>query len=271
MHGQSLDEIISKCISNDWALEFSSNIQHQENLIETYRSANIKKIIHNYFPAPEYPFVLNLASSNNNIRETSINHCKQGINLAKESSENIFSVHAGFCIDPVVSELGRKINYSTNYKKELHIQHFFNSLNELLEYSSLEGVKLLIENNVISEENLINQNNPLLCCSSSEIIKTMEQINNPNLMLLLDTAHLKVSCNTLNLNLISEVEKLLPYIGAVHHSDNNGYVDNNIQLNNDYWARTYLPYFKMIPNIIEVANIKDTDINNQIKLLKAWM
>jgi len=271
MHGQPLDEIISKCISNDWALEFSSNIKHQANLIEIYRSANIKKIIHNYFPAPEHPFVLNLASSNNEIREASINHCKQGIDLAKESSENIFSVHAGFCIDPGVSELGRKINYSSNYKKEIHLQHFINSLNVLLKYSSPIGVKLLVENNVISEENFFNQNNPLLCCSSSEIINIIEQINNPNLMLLLDTAHLKVSCNTLNLNLVSEVEKLLPFTGAVHHSDNNGRVDNNIQLDMDYWARSFMPYFKMIPNIIEVAKIKDTDINNQIKLLKSWM
>lgn len=271
MQRQNLDEIVSKCISNDWALEFSSNIKHQANLVEIYRSANLKKIIHNYFPAPYNPFVLNLASSNNEIREMSIRHCKQGIDLAKESSENIFSVHAGFCIDPYASELGKKINYSTNYNKVLHFQYFLNSLNELLEYSSQTGVTLLIENNVISKVNLLNQTNPLLCCSSSEIINIMEEINNTNLMLLLDTAHLKVSCNTLNLNLEYEIEKLLPYIGAVHHSDNNGFVDNNLQLENDYWARKYMPYFKTFPNIIEVANIKDTDINNQIKLLKSWM
>jgi sugar phosphate isomerase/epimerase len=271
MHKQPLDEIISKCISNDWALEFSSNIQYQANLIEIYRNASIKKIVHNYFPAPEKAFVLNLASSNDEIRKASINHCKQGIELANESSQNIFSVHAGFCIDPDVSELGRKINYISNYNKDLHFQQFINSLNELLKYSSLKGVKLLIENNVISEENLLNQNNPLLCCSSTEIINVMEQISNSDLMLLLDTAHLKVSCNTLNLNLVSEIEKLLPYTGAIHHSDNNGYIDNNLQLDNNYWARTYMPYFKTIPNIIEVSNINDKEINNQIKLLKSWM
>ena len=90
-------------------------------------------------------------------------------------------------------------------------------------------------------------------------------------MLLLDTAHLKVSCNTLNLNLESEIDKLLPYIGAVHHSDNNGLVDNNLLLEKNYWARKYMTYFKRIPNIIEVAKIKDADIINQIKLLKSWI
>jgi sugar phosphate isomerase/epimerase len=99
----------------------------------------------------------------------------------------------------------------------------------------------------------------------------MVQINNSNLKILLDTAHLKVSCNTLNLNLVSEIEKLLPFIGAIHHSDNNGYIDNNLQLDNNYWARIYMPYFKTLPNIIEVSNISDTEINNQIKLLKSWM
>ena len=271
MHKQKLDEIITKCISNNWALEFSSNIKYQANLIEIYRKADINKLIHNYFPAPENPFVLNLASSNNKIREATITHCKQGIDLAIESSENIFSVHAGFCIDPFVSELGRKINQRTNYNRELHFQLFLNSLNEVLDYSTQKGVKLLIENNVISKLNFSKQNNPLLCCSSSEIINTLEQINNPNLMLLLDTAHLKVSCKTLNLNLEDEIEKLLPFAGAVHHSDNDGLVDNNLPLNINYWARKYVPYLNKIPNIIEVANIEDTIINNQIKLLNSWM
>jgi sugar phosphate isomerase/epimerase len=271
MHGQALEAIVSKCIINNWGLEFSSNIKYQPDLIKIYKSAGIKKITHNYFPAPEKPFVLNLASSNNEIREASINHCKQGIDLAQESTEKVFSFHAGFCIDPCYSELGRKIKYSSDYNKDLHFQHFIYSLNELLKYSSNSGIKLLIENNVISKENLLNQKNPLLCCSSTEIIKTIEQINNSNLMLLLDTAHLKVSCNTLNLNLKSEIEKLLPYIRAVHHSDNDGYIDNNKMFDLDYWVKNYMPHFKTIPHIIEVSNITDKDINNQIKLLKSWM
>ena len=55
---------------------------------------------------------------------------------------------------------------------------------------------ILIENNVITKDNMINNCNPLLGCSADEIIELIETINMDNCKLLLDTAHLKVSANT---------------------------------------------------------------------------
>lgn len=271
MHKYPLKDIISNCVNNDWALEFSSNIQYQSNLVQLYLNANIEKIIHNYFPAPEKAFVLNLASSNDEVRLASIKHCMLGIDLAKVSSKRMYSVHAGFCVDPGVSELGSKISVNSSFNKDANLQHFFNSLEQLLIYSKERRVELLIENNVISRQNLQKGINPLLCCSGAEIIFVMEQFKDRGLKLLLDTAHLKVSCKTLGLNLLSEMEKILPYVGAVHHSDNDGDIDSNLRLDMNYWARGFMQYFKSIPNVIEVLNLSVTEINEQIRLLKSWI
>ncbi|AGF51735.1 slr2110 [Synechocystis sp. PCC 6803] len=48
-----------------------------------------------------------------------------------------------------------------------------------------------------------------------------------NFNLLLDVAHLKVSCNSLGLNFDEQLDKLLPLSNYVHLSDNDGKHDQN--------------------------------------------
>ena len=86
--------------------------------------------------------------------------------------------------------------------------------------------------------------------------------------LLLDTAHLKVSCKTLKLNLLDEFKKISPFIKAFHHSDNDGTIDNNLKLTNEYW---FLDYFKDYQNYIHVLEVKSlniSEIENQIQFIK---
>lgn len=51
-------------------------------LEELFLNAPIKRFAHNYFPAPEIPFVLNLGSGDEEIRRKSISHCVRGIQLS---------------------------------------------------------------------------------------------------------------------------------------------------------------------------------------------
>jgi len=65
----SIEEIIRIAEERNWSIEFSSGIPFGENVTQLYLEANVNKIPHNYFPAPQSPFVLNLASVNQLIRE----------------------------------------------------------------------------------------------------------------------------------------------------------------------------------------------------------
>ena len=63
---------------------------------------------------------------------------------------------------------------------------YLESLKELSDFAASNNVKLLIENNVLSEENYNENNfkNIFLCVDSDEIIEIINEINNPKLGIL---------------------------------------------------------------------------------------
>jgi endonuclease IV len=264
-------QIVDIAVENNFNLEFSSGLPFYENMEQLFYDAPIQnKIPHNYFPAPKIPFVLNLASANEDIRFKSINHCINGIKLAKAVNAPFFSAHAGFCIDPKPSELGQIIKYNLGFDKKKHWLLFFDSLNKLLDFAEVNEIDFLIENNVIAPFNLVGNENPLLCCDSDEINYLFNNIRSKRLFLLLDTAHLKVSCNTLTLDLKTEFNRLKKHIKALHHSDNDGLKDSNDMLTETYWFLPFLSEFKNLVNVVEVKNISVTEIKQHINRLKDY-
>ena len=267
--GKTVEDIISISKKNNYQIEFSSGLPYRFDMENIYGNTLIKRVPHNYFPAPKEPFVLNLASSNDFIRNRSIEHCINGLKLAKISNSPFFSAHAGFCIDPQPEELGKKINVSDKYNKDHNRSFFINSLNKIIQVANDLRIMFLIENNVISNFNILNEKNPLLCCESFEIKWLFNEINNCNFGLLLDTGHLKVSCKTLNLNIDDEFNEIKKYVKCIHHSDNDGIVDNNCELTNDYWFLSKMSIFKEIPHVLEIKNLNEENISQQIKILES--
>lgn len=268
---KDIEDTIRIAKEEDLALEFSSGLPYNEDTEKIYTEAEIKKIPHNYFPAPAIPFVLNLASSNPAIRNQSIQHCIKGLYLSKLANAPFFSAHAGFCIDPDPAELGRKINYSPDFDKQEHTALFLGALKTILDEAERLDMRFLIENNVIAAFNLVNgAENPLLCCENEEIINVLKAVNNSRLGLLLDTAHLKVSCQTLGIDKNNEVDLLEPYIKAIHHSDNDGFKDTNEPMGNEYWFLPYIKRFNGLPHVVEVKNIDIAEIKQQVKLLQTY-
>lgn len=262
-----VEEMIELAVQNSWALEFSSGLQYREDAEQIYLNAPVKKMPHNYFPAPKTPFVLNLASENSTIRNQSIGHCIKGLHLAKQSRSPFFAAHAGFCLDPKPSELGNKIESKTKINRNKNWDFFLESLKEILIVAENLEVDFLIENNVIAPFNIINEMNPLLCCDSVDIVELFQSIKHQRFGLLLDTAHLKVSCNTLQRNLSDELSKIYSFIRGVHHSDNEGVIDSNNLLSESYWFLPLMGNFKNVPHVLEVRNISIEQIKNQITLL----
>ena len=192
----SLKQIVEICIKNNFNLEFSSNLPFDYKNLELFKVFTGKKLIHNYFPASKQPFVINLASTNNDILKKSIEHCKQNILRTSKFDLPFYAVHAGFCLDPQISDLGGKI--ISSFKKidrELNLDIFIKSLKELTDYAIKHDVNLYIENNVLSLENyeLNNNQNIFLCTDYDEIKFILDQFNVKNFGLLLDTGHSKVS------------------------------------------------------------------------------
>ncbi|MBF4465685.1 sugar phosphate isomerase/epimerase [Flavobacterium sp. LC2016-12] len=264
---QSVEEIMEICALNNYNLEFSSGMPFRQNMDQIYLDAKIQRMPHNYFPDPEIPFVLNLASSNLEIRRQSIEHCKRGLKLAKESNSPFYAAHAGFCIDPKPSELGRKIAIQSEIDKGINKEHFLNSVFEILDVAEELEISFLIENNVLAPFNY-NGENPLLCCEFNDISWLFENVIHKRFGLLLDTAHLKVSCRTLNLDLLEQFEKISPFVNAFHHSDNDGTVDSNLPLDSNYWFLKYFKNYKDYVHVLEIKSLNTFEIESHIKLFE---
>ena len=265
--GKPIEQIINSCKKHKWNLEFSSGLPFREDMSTVYNNAVLKRMPHNYFPAPEDPFVINLASADRTILERSIEHCKQGLKMAKESNSPFFAAHAGFCIDPNPAELGKKIKYETSFDREKHKAIFITSVQEILQFAEVLDIDFLIENNVLAPFNYSDKN-PLFCCEYEDIQWLFQEIENKRLGLLLDTAHLKVSCTTLNKDLHSEFSKLTPYIHALHHSDNDGTHDSNDSIAEGYWFLKFKDQFRNVVQVLEVKNISEDQVEYQLNLLQ---
>lgn len=251
------------------AIELSGGNYSPNVSIELKKLNELASIqLHNYFPPPKVPFVLNLASDNISIKDKSINIVKNGIDLASKLQRKYYSFHAGFRLDPLVSELGKKLRYSKLIDKKTALKYFIESLEEISTYSLSKNVSLMIENNVCNSNAIKNFScSPYLLDSPSSIIDFFKVEVSRNFGLLLDVAHLKVSAKSLNFDLISAIKNINPFVHGYHLSDNDGLNDTNERFNNRAW------YWDLISKdvdyyTVEVYSNRLDLLSDQVKLAR---
>lgn len=266
----SLTEACSICFNNNFNLEFTSSMDYSSDLDRIYQEFPLPKMTHNYFPPPKHPFVLNLASYDITIIQKSINHCKLNLLTAKKFNSPFYAAHAGFMVDPNPEDLGAQFDNLENLDVKGSMDLFIRSLIEIIEFAEFHNIDFLIENNVLIKSNYLYGISPLHCCSSAQIKYVFNKLNSPNFGLLLDTAHLKVSCNTLGLDLEDEFHSIRPFIKAIHHSDNDGFIDSNSKISKDYWFLKHLDSFNNCHHVLEISNLDVQDIKGTIQLFSEY-
>lgn len=201
------------------------------------KSARI--MLHNYFPQPTKSFVLNLASQDELIKANSVEHVIKCLEISKKIGADYYAVHSGFLFDPKPSQLGHRFTSVRLTDRDQAIETFVKTLSELAELAMALGVKILIENNVITTQNLaLFSQNPLLCCNSDEILEILTAI--PKVGLLLDVGHLNVSAQTLDNEVTREADKLKEITLGYHLSENDGISDSNDSINTESWFWKHL-------------------------------
>jgi len=265
---QPLEETIPVAVAHDLMLEFSSGLGHHHKLENLYRTAGCARLPHNYFPAPEEPFLLNLASLNDQLWQRSIDHCHLGLDLASCSGAPFFSAHAGYCGDPSPDDLG---NVMTEVHPELRQEYwgrFLDAVKHLGAEAAQANVKFLIENHVVIEDNVAAGDHPFLCATSEEALSLKEEAG-PSVGLLLDTGHLKVTANSLGFDRDAFVEEVAGVVECIHHSDNDGIRDTNQALSLDYWFLRHMRKFGDVLHVLETRPMSLEDIFSQRSLLSS--
>lgn len=224
--------------------------------------------IHNYFPPPADPFVLNLGSLDAEVGARSVAHVEQALQWCGELGANRYSFHAGFLLDPKVDELGKRIPSRTLFDRDECTEVFVSRVSRLAQSAEKVGVGLMIENNVLSAKNAQEfSGNPLLMCDPEECQRIMGMLPD-NVTQLIDVAHLKVSANSLKFDASLMFDVCHERIAAYHLSDNDGLEDSNQQIGSDAW---FWPHLKSDVDYysVEVYGCSPTQLLKQVNLVES--
>ena len=230
-HAKIRDSVQELAENNFQNIELSGGTEYYENfeddLLELKGKYNLNYRCHNYFPPPKKPFVLNLASLNDETFQMSFDHLKKVVALSNRLGADKFAFHAGFFIDIKLNEIGKKLSLDNLFDEKEAIERFCNAYSVIKKQA--KNVSLFIENNVFSKTNAdtYDGENPFMMTNFNEYKSLKEKID---FNLLLDVAHLKVSAKTLRLDWEEEFENMISVSSYIHVSDNDGFHDLNNQL-----------------------------------------
>ncbi len=199
-------------------------------------SANLS--IHNYFPVPKDPFVLNLASEDPQVARRSIDHVKNALRWSEQLGGNIYSFHAGFLFDPLPAELGKQIPSRSISDRRPALSRFISHVELLAVEAQSLGIRLLVENNVLTQANFqAFGDNPFLMVDAAECEYVIDALGG-KAGLLMDVGHAHVSSCTLGFSASDMIHRCNKLIEGLHLSSNDGTADTNSPISSSdwYWA-----------------------------------
>jgi sugar phosphate isomerase/epimerase len=251
---------------NDFERNGIKNIElsggsYKKNLFNILKNKKLNFQIHNYFPPPKIPFVLNIASTNKKIYQNSLKLILRAINFSHKLGSSYYSFHAGFLCDINPQDLGNRIKKKKLNSREICKKLFIDRVGYIAKKANKLGIKIMIENNVITKSNIKEfGENPFLMSEPSECREILKKLPK-NVGMLVDVAHLKVSANTMGFHPKTMFDNCNKRIFGYHLSDNDGKKDTNNFFTEKSWFWKHLDkrikYFS-----IEVYKIKP------LKLLK---
>lgn len=261
-------------------LELSSALPFAPDLEDNVRAAanrGFPLLVHNYFPPPERPFVLNLAATDPEIRQASLDLARRAINLTAAIGAPFYSVHSGFAMNLTADQLGNPAAQSALRRDSLIDRataenSFLESVRTLACFARSKGVRLLVENNVITRQQVTaGRADTLLMTSPEDARDFFAALADDSVGLLLDVAHAKVAAGALGFPPERFFEMLPERIHALHLSDNDGSVDNNQPFARDAWFAPHARQFAHLPQVIEVYYLDANERASQLSVLVSML
>lgn len=271
---RALGEVLDACRERGVArLELSSGLLPAGDLsaLEPHLG-HIEFLVHNYFPAPAEPFVLNLASANPETLARSKAHCQRAIELAARLGAPFYSVHSGFAFELTPEVLGdplaqRDLERSSEVPYSVAYATFLEAVSALAEHAGRHGLDLLIENNVAAPAFLEGRDtNPLLMCGPHELTQFFSDLEAPNVGLLFDTGHAKVSGTAIGFNPAEFLLAVGENVRGFHLSENDGQRDQNLPFDETAWFAPRLREFAEVPCVIEAYRLEASVAQAQVDL-----
>jgi sugar phosphate isomerase/epimerase len=261
-------------------LELSSGIPFAPDILQQAQAAANRKLrllVHNYFPPPHEPFVLNLASPDRVTLEASLNLCRQAIDLSAHLGAPFYSVHSGFAMRLSADQLGQP-EAQAGLSKDRLIDRadaekiFRNSVGELSAHAKSRGIGLLLENNVVTAKQVAaGRAETLLMTSPQEMRTFVDDLQDANVGILLDAGHAKVAAGALGFAEEDCFRVLGEKVRGVHLSDNDGIADSNRPFSEGAWFAPFLRDLREAPAVIEVYRLDAESRRRQCEILQSML
>lgn len=233
-------------------------------------------LVHNYFPPPKTPFVLNLGSQNEDVLGRSLSHCRAAIDLSARLGADRYAAHGAFAAELSPDQLGHP-------ERQAHVVNgafasyqdtyatLVGSAKSLTVYAKARGVRFLIENNVYSSLDGDIGRRLTTMVEATELARLVRDVGDPNFGLLVDMGHLNVSAHALGFDRHAFIDRLEPSIGAFHLSANDGLTDQHLPFARDEWFLTRLRDFPDAAVTVELSGQSIDRIVAMRDLVREWL
>lgn len=230
-------------------------------------------LVHNYFPPPADPFLLNLASADPANLARSRAHCRAAIDLSARLGAPVYGAHAGYSYDLPPRLLGRpaeqaRIPLEAMADPESTFARLVQSARELAAYASVHGVRFLIENHVCSALAGEAGRRLLPAVTPEDLAALVAAVDHPSFGILVDVGHARVSGAAIGFTPDRLLDAVDGHIGAFHLSDNDGLTDQHLAFGADAW---FLPRLRRAPAATLTVELAPTDpetIRQTVALVK---
>lgn len=248
------------------------NMDDLKEVLKGFRNKGINFALHNYFPSPKEPFVLNMAASDAITYNKTEELIKNAFCLAEYAESPIYGIHAGYLAKAKAGNDGHFIFSDEEEKYNTALDNTIKFVHNILEYKP-NNLTFIIENLFPSPKKRHSLN-----CSYEEIEELMNSLPY-EVGILLDLGHLNISSNILGFNKYKAIDKLInnffDRIKEVHISENNGIKDEHLAVKKESWQLEILKDFsnqdknKNIMYCIEARKATENDIINSVNLVNS--
>ena len=252
-----LDELLENGVTS---VELGSIHCFEKNVDEKLKGRPFSYLVHNYFPPPSDPFVVNLASANKEIRDRSIKYAQECISIAAAIGAELYTFHPGFISDPIGRSTDNS-NYdflvadtvSSKHHYEYAFEKFLDATNILCSTAKSEGIAIAVET-----QGSISRSDNILFHHPEEVERFITLFTADQVGLNVNLGHLNLSAQYHKFDKLQFINRFADRIRAFELSHNDGVKDDHalLQKNGWYWPVIKEPKYKKIYKIFEGRDLK---------------
>jgi len=249
---QSLEILVNLGYSK---IELGSTHPYEKDTKNVLKKYKCDYLVHNYFPTPKKELIVNICSSDNSLRERSVQHVEERIIFSKEINSRLYTFHPGYLSQPLSTNIDNQnwdFVYDRRKNKPIKYEEAFEILIDAIKKFVVLAEKWSQPIAIESAGSIFQKDN-LLMQTSNEFEKLFNAVDSKYLGLNINLGHLNLASKAFNFSRSDFIDIIKEKIFAFEISHNDRENDDHKLLKNDewYWDIIEDHKFENIPMIYE--------------------